>query len=112
MAESDDERYQQRLRRMTEILADIAGHAQATAKHRCPYKNKPGLCTAQFRCRNQQVSATGDGGLVCGHDGTFDYRVAWETRPDAYGKTREKLRRIREEAEKRRRDSRGPQGAG
>jgi hypothetical protein len=64
------------------------------------------LCTAQFRCRNQQVPE-GGGSLICGHDGKFDYRLAWETRPDAYDKTREKLRRIREEAE-RRRKSPGP----
>jgi hypothetical protein len=110
MAESDEKRYRERLQRITGILSDIAGHAQSVSKERCPYKNKAGLCTAQFRCRNQR-SPEG-GGLVCGHDGKFDYRLAWETRPDTYEKTREKLRRIREEAERRRRNSNRPQDIG
>lgn len=97
---SDEEQYQERLQRITGILSDIAGHAQAVSKERCPYKNKPGLCTAQFKCRNQQPVE--DGGFICGHDGTFDYRLAWESRPDTYEKTREKLRKIREEAALRR----------
>src|SRR6266508_4002549 len=104
MAESDEERYRERLQRITEILSDIAGHAQFVSKERCPYKNKAGLCTARFRCRNQR-SQPGEGGLVCGHDGKFDYRLAWETRPDTYERTREKLRQIRNEAVRRRRNS-------
>ena len=109
MADSDEQRVQERRQRMTEILADIAGHAQATARERCPYKSKPGLCTAKFSCRNQQPAAVGGGSFICGHDGAFDYRTAWETRPDAYEITRAKLRRIREEAELRRRSERGTQ---
>jgi hypothetical protein len=101
MVESDEERFRERRQRITEILADIAGHAQSVSTLRCPYKNKPGECTARFRCRNQRRPDTG-GALLCGHDGTFDYRVAWETRPETYDRTREKLRRIREEAARRR----------
>jgi len=107
MAESDEERFLERRQRMSEILADIAGHAKSVSTLRCPYKNKPGECTAQFRCRNQQFGE-GGGRSRCGHDGTFDYRVAWETRPETYDRTREKLRRIREEAA-RRREAGGPQ---
>jgi hypothetical protein len=111
MVGSDEERFRERRQRISEILADIAGHAQSVSVLRCPYKNKPGECTAQFRCRNQRPSATG-GPLLCGHDGTFDYRVAWETRPETYDRTREKLRRIREEAARRRREADGTQGGG
>ncbi len=110
MAGSDEERILERRRRITDILADIAGHAAAVSKERCPYKNKPGECTAQFRCRSQRTAEEG-GPPLCGHDGTFDYRLAWETRPDTYDKTREKLRRIREEAAQRRRVTDGRRDA-
>lgn len=102
---SDEKQYQERLRRIGGLLADIAGYAQEISKERCPYKNKPGLCTAQFKCRNQQPLQ--EGGFRCGHDGTFDYRSAWEVRPDSYEKTRDKLRKIREEAAERRKASGG-----
>lgn len=111
MAETDEERYRERLRRITGILSDIAGHAQSVSKERCPYKNKAGLCTAQFRCRNQRTPQVG-GDLICAHDGNFDYRLAWETRPDTYERTREKLRQVRSEAEHRRRNAKGPQDTG
>jgi hypothetical protein len=110
MVPSDEERVRERRRRISEILADIAGHAESVSKQRCPYKNKPGECTAQFHCRNQRPGEAG-GPLLCGHDGTFDYRVAWETRPETYDRTREKLRRIRDEA-RRRREAGGPRDAG
>jgi hypothetical protein len=102
MVASDEERYRERQQRLTEILADIAGHAHVVSKDRCPYKNKAGECTAQFRCRNQRPFDGGQNPFLCGHDGTFDYRTAWETRPETYEKTREKLKRIREEAARRR----------
>ena len=105
MVGSDERDYEERRQRIAEILADIAGHAQSVSKERCPYKNKAGFCTAQFRCRNQQPGPDVTSPLICGHDGKFDYRTAWETRPDTYDKTREKLRRIREEAELRRKNS-------
>ncbi len=82
MSKSEDERYDERLARLSEILADIAGHAQTVSLERCPYKSKPGLCTAKFSCRNQQPSGDADGTLACAHDGTFDYRLAWESRPE------------------------------
>jgi hypothetical protein len=107
---SDEKQYQERLQRIGGLLADIAGHAQEVSKERCPYKNKPGLCTAQFKCRNQQPLP--EGGFRCGHDGTFDYRSAWEVRPDSYEKTREKLRKIREDAAERRKTTAAPEGNG
>lgn len=112
MEDSEEKRVLERRQRMTEILADIAGHAQSTARERCPYMNKPGLCTAQFKCRNQRPADQDGGAFRCGHDGTFDYRTAWETRPDAYETTRAKLRKIREEAELRRRGGVDPKDRG
>ena len=99
----------ERLRRLTDILSGIAEYAAEVSRERCPYKSKPGLCTAQFSCRNQKRD--GDGGaIVCGDDGKLDYRDAWEARPDAYEKTREKLRRIREDSERARRAKRESAG--
>ena len=111
MAESDEERYRKRRQLMGEILADIAGHAESVSKERCPYMNKGRECTARFRCRNQ-LPQEGKPRFRCGHDGTFDYRTAWEMRPDSYDKTREKLKRIREEGERRRREASGRRDAG
>jgi hypothetical protein len=99
MTESVEERYDERLSRLSEILADIAGHAQDVSRARCPYKSKPGLCTAKFSCRNQQPTVDAGSSLACTHDGTFDYRLAWESRPESYDKVRAKLQRIRAEAE-------------
>ena len=112
MSKTEDERYQERLARLTDILSDIAGHAQDVSKERCPYKSKPGLCTAKFSCRNQLPALEVGGSFVCSHDGTFDYRNAWEARPDAYEKTREKLRRIREDAERARQARTEPKDGG
>ena len=113
MSKSEDERYDERLSRLGEILADIAGHAQTVSLERCPYKSKPGLCTAKFSCRNQQPAGTADGAYACAHDGTFDYRLAWESRPEAYDKVRAKLQRIRAEAaEARRARAAGDHGTG
>lgn len=104
------EAFRERIRRMTELLAGIAGHAQDSARDRCPYMNIRRLCTAEFRCRNQRPAPEGaDRPFACGHAGGFDYRNAWESRPASYEETRAKLRRIREEAAARRRDpGRGP----
>ncbi len=54
MTIADEEQYQQRLDLLTDILADIAGHAQAVSKERCPYMTVQRACTAKFRCRNQR----------------------------------------------------------
>lgn len=112
MEDSEEKRVLERRQRMTEILADIAGHAQSTARERCPYMSKPGMCTAQFKCRNQRPTEDEAGAFKCGHDGTFDYRSAWEARPDAYEITRAKLRKIRTEAEQRRRGAGDPEDRG
>jgi hypothetical protein len=102
MTKIDKEAYQERLRRMTEVFSEIVGHADQVSKGRCPYMNRKRLCTAAFRCRNQRPDPAGGDQPVCGHDGTFDYRLAWESRPDSYDKVREKLRRIRADAARRR----------
>ena len=103
MSKSEDERYDERLARLSEILADIAGHAQTVSLERCPYKSKPGLCTAKFSCRNQKPVGDAKSNIACTHDGTFDYRLAWDSRPESYDKVRAKLQRIRAEAEQARR---------
>lgn len=108
MAGEDPEAIRARLRRMTELFAEIAGQAQATARDRCPYRDRHDRCTAAFRCRNQRPATAGQGAFVCDHDGTFDYRSAWEVRPESYEATRAKLRRIREEAAARRAAARPP----
>jgi hypothetical protein len=101
MTKIDKEAYHERLRRMTEVFSEIVGHADQVSKERCPYMNRQRLCTAAFRCRNQRRTEGGTQ-ATCGHDGTFDYRLAWESRPDSYDKVRDKLRRIRADAARRR----------
>jgi len=99
----DPEAYRERIRRMTELFADIADHAKDMSRNRCPYRDRHDLCTARFRCRNQRPAPAGaEPAEACGHDGGFDYRSAWETRPDTFERTRDKLRRVREEAAQRR----------
>jgi hypothetical protein len=107
MDEDRAEAYRERIRRMTELFAGIAGHAEATAKDRCPYRDAADRCTALFRCRNQLADPTRAEGTLCGHKGGFDYRSAWETRPEAWEKTRAKLRAIRAEAARRRAEPEG-----
>jgi hypothetical protein len=102
MSKIDKLAYQERLRRMTEMFADIVGHADVVSKERCPYMSRARRCTAAFRCRNQRRPDGADGQPVCGHDGTFDYRLAWESRPDSYDTVRRKLRQIRADGAQRR----------
>ena len=111
---ADRRAFQERLDRISAIFTDIVAHAEVSSRTRCPYRNRHDLCTALFRCRNQ-LSASDGGRLACGHDGTFDYRSAWETRPRAGARAKEKIAAIKDEAEARRRNgSRGPgrQGPG
>ena len=101
---SDDMKaYQERLDRLSAIFSDIVAHAEVSSLTRCPYRNRHDLCTALFRCRNQRPTADSDSDeLTCGHDGVFDYRSAWESNPRAVERTREKIVRIRRDADKRR----------
>ena len=108
MSDSNMDAFQERLDRMSAIFSDIVSHAEEQSLTRCPYRNRFDLCTALFRCRNQLPVADGDPeDLACGHDGTFDYRTAWESNPRAVQKTRERIVRIKRDAERRRRGRRG-----
>ena len=98
----DLEKHQQRLDRITEIFAGMVTHADEQAASRCPYRDRFDQCTAKFRCGNQQEAAGDDGLPQCGHDGSFDYRPAWETDPQVYDKARAKLEQIRSHASRRR----------
>ncbi len=113
MSDSDLEAYRERLDRMAAIFTDIVSHAEESMVNRCPYRDRHDLCTALFRCRNQLPVADAESDdLACGHDGTFDYRSAWESNPRAVKRTRERIVRIRRDAEQRRRDrkNRRPEG--
>lgn len=111
---ADRRAFQERLDRIAALFTDIVAHAEVSSRTRCPYRNRHDLCTALFRCRNQ-LSAGGGDRLACGHDGTFDYRSAWEAHPRAGARAKEKIAAIRDEAQARRRNgSSGPgrQGPG
>ncbi len=79
MQKIDPEEYRKRLDRITEMFAAIAVHADELSTMRCPYKNRFNRCTAQFGCRNQRRSRSGEL-PVCIGDDKLDYRKAWETR--------------------------------
>lgn len=90
----DADAWQERLDRLSAVLAPIADHAGAQAQWRCPYKDRRDRCTAAFGCRNQRRPAAGDprfergaDGLryLCAGDDRLDYRGAWETDPSAAG---------------------------
>ncbi len=107
MSDSNMEAFQKRLDRMSAIFSDIVAHAEEQSLTRCPYRNRFDLCTAMFRCRNQLPTEDGNpDDLACGHDGTFDYRSAWESNPRAVKRTKERIGRIKRDAEQRRRDRR------
>jgi len=99
----DKTAYQARLDRITELFAGMVAKADEVSRHRCPYRDRADQCTAAFRCRNQRPPAvTGDPAL-CGHDGRFDYRPAWETDPSAYARAKHKIGRVKADAARRRR---------
>ena len=87
----DPESYRQRIDRISAIFADIAGRAEAVSKFRCPYRDRLDRCTSKFSCRNQQ-SVEGKDLSVCTHDGKFDYRSAWETRPESYDRIKARIK--------------------
>ena len=107
MSNSDMQAFQERLDRMAAIFSEIVSHAEESSLTRCPYRNRHDLCTALFRCRNQLPIPDGDpDDLRCGHDGAFDYRSAWESNPRAVKRTKERIVRIKRDAERRRRSRR------
>ncbi len=89
----NNEEYQKRLDKITELFSSMVNHANEQSMYRCPYKNRFDQCTAKFGCRNQrrppseglvdqQDSVRGtpkEGLLLCGGDDKIDYRPAWET---------------------------------
>ncbi|MBI00883.1 MAG: hypothetical protein CL783_00165 [Chloroflexi bacterium] len=102
MKKIDNAAYQARLQRMLEMFSGIADQADEVSKERCPYMNKSHLCTAIFHCKNQRPSKINSEKISCTHDGAFDYRLAWESRPEKYEQVRERLKKIRSEAERKR----------
>ena len=97
----DPEAYRQRIDRLSAIFSDIAGHAKEISKFRCPYRDRLDRCTGKFKCQNQQSSPDGSF-LTCIHDGRFDYRSAWETNPESYGRAKDKIRKIKKTSAERR----------
>ena len=94
--------YQERLDRLTEIFSGIVSHADEQARSRCPYRDRGDRCTAAFKCRNQVPSDAAGEPASCGHDGAFDYRLAWETDAGARDRARKRLGEIRRSAAARR----------
>ena len=95
--------YQKRLDRLTEIFSDIVSHADKQAETRCPYRDRQDRCTAAFKCRNQTPIEGEAEAWICGHDGAFDYRDAWETDPKAYDRAKKRLDEVQRSAAAKRR---------
>ncbi len=102
MPKPDKDELQKRLDRITEIFGEMVGHAEVQAQTRCPYRDRHDRCTAHIRCRSQLDMGDGER-PACTHDGRFDYRLAWETRPDSRERAKRRIRTIRERAAARRR---------
>ncbi len=102
MSKIDKDAFRERLERISALFSDMVGKAEETSLFRCPYRNRFDHCTAEFRCRNQQ-SETADSSIPCGHDGTFDYRSAWESDPERRPRAKRKIDQIKRAANARRR---------
>jgi hypothetical protein len=76
----DQEAYQRRLDRLTEMFGSMMETVEDLTTKRCPYKDRHGRCTAQFGCRNQRKAPpdSADRRMICGGDDKLDYRSAWE----------------------------------
>lgn len=109
MAGPSKKDYQQRLDQITEIFADIMGEAQnqlqVRGQGRCPYRSAKDVCTAKFGCANRERSKN-NAEPICAHDGTLDFRNAWESRPENYQKTKGKIAQVRRRAAQQREDRR------
>ncbi len=112
MSKISREDYQKRLDRLTEIFADIVSHADEQATHRCPYRDARDRCTAAFSCANQIAAVEKGEPATCGHDGTFDYSLAWETDPATRDRAKKKLGAIKDAAAARREGAAPPTGPG
>lgn len=107
MEEFEQAELRKRLDRINEIFGVMVSRAEDLSQSRCPYRDRLDRCTAMFSCRNQRETEIGETVvLYCGHDGTFDYRNAWESQPRSYAKARERIETIRSEAEERRKTHR------
>ncbi len=108
MAGPSKKDYQERLDRISNIFGEIMAHAQDQIKShgRCPYRSAKDECTAKFGCANRADPADRQGVPICAHDGTLDFRDAWETRPESYAKTKEKIAKVKQQSRKARRDRR------
>ena len=110
MAGPSKKDYQQRLDKLTGIFADILGEAQdqVQGQGRCPYRSAKDVCTAKFGCANRERPKNGadakDAEPICIHDGTLDFRSAWESRPESYQKAKDKIEQVRERAAKKRKE--------
>jgi hypothetical protein len=112
VAKIDKEAYQQRLDRITELFASMVQKADQLSRERCPYRDRHDRCTAMFSCRNQRPGPEGEALDNCGHDGNFDYRVAWESKPESKVRAKRKIEQIRTQARRRRAEKAGPKGPG
>jgi hypothetical protein len=76
----DQEAYQRRLDRLSELFGSMMDTVEDLSTKRCPYKDRHGGCTARFGCRNQRKPPAGDGDQrrICAGDDKLDYRSAWE----------------------------------
>jgi hypothetical protein len=104
----EDPPYQERLDRISDMFSELISHAETVSQHRCPYRDRDDCCTAMFLCRNQQVVDDGTNAFVCGHDGTFDYRDAWQSHPRNHERMKRKIKAVRVEAMQRRAQERPP----
>ena len=95
--------FQKRLNRLNDIFNELVVVAEESWKTRCPYRDRRALCTAQFSCRNQEWDSTNDGVIpTCGHEGSFDYRSAWEKSPLQREVVANRITENRKKAESRR----------
>jgi hypothetical protein len=98
----EDPAYQERLDRISNLFVELVSHAETVSQHRCPYRDRDDCCTAMFLCRNQQVVDDGTDVFICGHEGTFDYRDAWQSHPRNHERMKRKIKAVRLEAMQRR----------
>ncbi|HEX9647174.1 MAG TPA: hypothetical protein VGB88_06725 [Alphaproteobacteria bacterium] len=91
MAKIDEGEWRKRLERISQMFADMVGHAEELSQHRCPYRDRHDRCTAHFRCRSQLAQDAADKPALCTHDGSFDYRLAWESDPATYDRAKRRI---------------------
>lgn len=92
MGKIDKEEYAKRIEKISRIFEGVVEQAQVDSLTRCPYKNRHGQCTAKFGCQNQRKPPVAGDPLICGHDGEFNYRSAWEENPGLEERVRRQIR--------------------